>query len=641
MRFNEGTEIVVNNTTLSDSEPTNFYQFTITGKNTSTDTIIYDINVLRGDLPNGKTESQRIADRFLKFTLQRSTDGTNYTDVITRQSYSDLQNGVRLYVDNIGTTNNVTYYYRLYAWIGREVVIYGGDDDVVGDYSDSEWPNMFATVKVKVTGDFESKTINNSLSNIIASKVSEDYVSEYSGTSNDTYDGSGNSPIYYYTGANAKANSNVLFAGYCWQIIRTTDTGGVKLLYNGVAENNQCLQNRTAKTGINGAGNLTVSGLDTTSVYGTGFTYTESGFTLTGVVSGKSWATNHDELIGMYTCKGTATTCTTLSHIGYYVNNSSARGATYTIGTVSDKYTIGRSPFNGPYESASLAGYMYNSVYPIVAGVKTGSYYGNDVTYANNKYTLTGATGTTQDAPDATHHYVCDDANCTKVRYYISLQEGVYRYITLSGGEKIADALYKQLNYKQGGTTEDINLNRYNSSMKAYLESWYAQNLNNFSTYIDSKTAYCNDRKVINVGSWSNNGILTNWWTLQFNNINAGRTDLSCPNEMDRFSTNNNKARISYPIGLITEPERALMNGAAGDGETDLYVWGLSPRHVDVDYDRVWSVAASGSAGDRNVAGAHGARPAVTLASNASFAEGDGSYASPYVVGSKVTRTIS
>ena len=27
---------------------------------------------------------------------------------------------------------------------------------------------------------------------------------------------------------------NVSFANYCWQIIRTTDTGGVKIIYNGL-----------------------------------------------------------------------------------------------------------------------------------------------------------------------------------------------------------------------------------------------------------------------------------------------------------------------------------------------------------------------------------------------------------------------
>ena len=36
------------------------------------------------------------------------------------------------------------------------------------------------------------------------------------------------------------SNNNVLFGGYCWNIIRTTSTGGTKLLYNGQAENGAC-----------------------------------------------------------------------------------------------------------------------------------------------------------------------------------------------------------------------------------------------------------------------------------------------------------------------------------------------------------------------------------------------------------------
>ena len=46
-------------------------------------------------------------------------------------------------------------------------------------------------------------------------------------------------PIYYYRGA--VTNNNVLFAELCWKIVRTTDTGGVKLIYNGTAtDDGQC-----------------------------------------------------------------------------------------------------------------------------------------------------------------------------------------------------------------------------------------------------------------------------------------------------------------------------------------------------------------------------------------------------------------
>lgn len=49
---------------------------------------------------------------------------------------------------------------------------------------------------------------------------------------------SGN-PVYFYRGA-VDAN-NVIFAGRCWLMVRTTETKGVKLLYNGVPLNGSCL----------------------------------------------------------------------------------------------------------------------------------------------------------------------------------------------------------------------------------------------------------------------------------------------------------------------------------------------------------------------------------------------------------------
>lgn len=46
-------------------------------------------------------------------------------------------------------------------------------------------------------------------------------------------------PIYYYRGA--VDNNNVLFADKCWLIVRTTETGGTKLIYNGTpTSDNKC-----------------------------------------------------------------------------------------------------------------------------------------------------------------------------------------------------------------------------------------------------------------------------------------------------------------------------------------------------------------------------------------------------------------
>ncbi|MBR2678551.1 MAG: hypothetical protein IKE63_03960 [Bacilli bacterium] len=54
------------------------------------------------------------------------------------------------------------------------------------------------------------------------------------GTSNDKY------PIYYYRGAYGSVNNNLIFNNYCWKIVRTTATGGIRIIYNGPASNGQC-----------------------------------------------------------------------------------------------------------------------------------------------------------------------------------------------------------------------------------------------------------------------------------------------------------------------------------------------------------------------------------------------------------------
>ena len=52
-----------------------------------------------------------------------------------------------------------------------------------------------------------------------------------------TTDTDSGSPVYYYRG---NVDNHVLFANLCWRIIRTTETGGVKLIYDGVPSNGQC-----------------------------------------------------------------------------------------------------------------------------------------------------------------------------------------------------------------------------------------------------------------------------------------------------------------------------------------------------------------------------------------------------------------
>jgi hypothetical protein len=97
-------------------------------------------------------------------------------------------------------------------------------------------------------------------------------------------------------------NNNVIFGDFCWKMYRTTDTGGVKLIFNGAAENGQCLDNRgnhvgfTSRTSLNLAGNF---------FYGTDYNYdAERGtFSLAGDIIQSEWnAETIPSLYGRYTC---------------------------------------------------------------------------------------------------------------------------------------------------------------------------------------------------------------------------------------------------------------------------------------------------------------------------------------------------
>ena len=50
----------------------------------------------------------------------------------------------------------------------------------------------------------------------------------------------GNVPVYYFRGDADKVNNNIIFNNMCWKIIRTTETGGIKIIYNGTPTDSKC-----------------------------------------------------------------------------------------------------------------------------------------------------------------------------------------------------------------------------------------------------------------------------------------------------------------------------------------------------------------------------------------------------------------
>lgn len=97
-------------------------------------------------------------------------------------------------------------------------------------------------------------------------------VMKYTG---DTSTFKGDKDIYYYYGA--ATNNNVIFANYCWKIVRTTTTGGVKLIYNGLPKSGRCSNTGSysilTKTQMNSSSNYVAYNTSSNSLAYLGYMY--------------------------------------------------------------------------------------------------------------------------------------------------------------------------------------------------------------------------------------------------------------------------------------------------------------------------------------------------------------------------------
>lgn len=319
--------------------------------------------------------------------------------------------------------------------------------------------------------------------NIDFSKSATDNSGIYtrSGTENDQY------PVHYYRGN--IDNNNVIFAGFCWKMVRTTSTGGVKLLYNGVAsvysEGIPILQDQYVNVSNDAtypytydtATNKWTSTNKTDSKTGTlSFSVSEPGtYILSYSVSSEK---NYDKAyfykdnVELKVDSGTSSstvslgelTSTNVITVKYSKDGSGSSGSDSVVFSV-DKSTgnIIRNCNNSGNDSQvgfsrfdsvlNLPGYMYGTGYPLGKHIPTTSvsilenkytssssnyYYSDFVTYANGSYTLTDAEQKTwsDNYNELTGYYTCrsDETTCTTV-YYIAGATSSYQYVlSLSDG---------------------------------------------------------------------------------------------------------------------------------------------------------------------------------------------------------------
>ena len=162
MRYGETNTLTLENTMPRSGPIENkYFEFTIEGTNTTENKDIwYDISLVHGNLPTindvTKNENQRIEDKYLRFKLVEVENNVeNSTPLLDNIKYNDLSNR-RIYVDKIGHGQTINKTYRLYMWIDNSV---GIGNTSSARYSTTEWNELFASMKVNVTGDFNEKYV--------------------------------------------------------------------------------------------------------------------------------------------------------------------------------------------------------------------------------------------------------------------------------------------------------------------------------------------------------------------------------------------------------------------------------------------------------------------------------------------------
>ena len=198
--------------------------------------------------------------------------------------------------------------------------------------------------------------------------------------------------------------------------------------------------------------------------------------------------------------------------------------------------------------------------------------------------------------------------------------------------EYYKDSKYVGYMYYSNGT---------NSTIKDTIDTWYKNNLTNYTKYLSTTAVYCNDRST---SDNTNFGARTR--------LIANKTpSYDCTATEDKFTvdTSTGNGKLKYPIALMTADEVSFAGGlyennaqtwyyynsANGSSTGDTWWWLLSPNSWDGSYAYVFYVYGSSNPGSLDydrVNYTFGVRPAVSLKSCVKTSGGDGSASDPYTI---------
>ena len=547
---------------MSDTEGKSLRPYTFSITNTGTLKEYYKISLITD------TESQAnctgctfLAPSKLRYSL--TVDGVvGEAKTVSDQTVLELGELTK------GQTKN----YELRLWLNSEATIEEENKYYYGkikvDASQEELKETFAFGGVSFPVEKTSSTFPNFKA--ISSETNGRGIYKYQEDGQDIYYWRGNIDTVA-TEENGIGN-HVIFGGYCWEMVRTTKTGGIKMIYDGIpveVDGKQTCSNTGTASQLASTSKFNSS--DNSPAY-VGYMYGNTVYEYKSKSSSDASLTTAGILYG-YDVEWTGTEYTLKAKDGGSLFTSTGSWSTDKTSVANgNHYTC----FNveGKCETVSYVYYTYSS-YPYYIDLTGGTTIDEalEQMYSNEKPSKMKTT--IEDWFESTD--LDEEENLSKLEDVVYCNDRSVADMTTNGWSKDGDAskyMYYSSNTRRGSGTPDLSCNSASNNRDRF-------------TYKDTVNG---------------NGLLN--WPVGL--LTADEIMLA------GGQSSNNSDYYLY---------------------TGQYYWALSPCGFSNDSAFGFGVSAGGSLHNHSVGSAGGVRPVVSLATGTTFASGGaGTVNNPYVV---------
>ena len=211
--------------------------------------------------------------------------------------------------------------------------------------------------------------------------------------------------------------------------------------------------------------------------------------------------------------------------------------------------------------------------------------------------------------------------------------------------------MYVGYMYGTSGSLASNRTNTHNSIIKGVIDTWYKNNLTNYTKYLSTTAVYCNDRS--NPAGGYNTGSTAFYYGGYTRLITNKAPTYDCTTTEDKFTVDSStgNGKLTYPIALMTADEVSFAGGvkskdakawswygnnSANGSSIGTTWWLLSPLYWDNSYAYVFVVNPSydsfGYLNGYTTGLTNGIRPVLSLKSCVKYSGGDGSASNPYTI---------